>query len=74
MKLIDQFLKLFDKQLIELTIINSVIFAILIFNVFDISLLKAFILAPFAFIAFVLLLIAAAHIISAIMSVFNKHH
>jgi predicted membrane protein len=74
MKPIEKLLKFFDKQLIELTIINSVVFAILLYSVFDMTFLKALILAPFAFLGFVLALIVASHILSAIMGIFDKNH
>ena len=72
MKQIKEFLKTFDQAFIGLILFSSAFIAFLFVYFYDFSPMEAVLLAPLAFLALFFGLILTAHILSFLLSLFDK--
>ena len=65
MKILTSFIKSFDKEFIQMLILNSVVIGFVLLNLYEFSVEKAFMLAPLVCLAILAGLIGFVHILSA---------
>ena len=72
MSVVKELIKIFDREFIDIIFIGSAVAAMFLAALYDLSVLQIVLLSPLAFLGVFFGLIALAHIVSFIMSAFEK--